>query len=302
MYVLTFVAFFERLLYPLFQTTKRNARIEHMPELRRAAGLEALIPETSRVTESQKDGISSAAVECLAAKGTAAARGETDAQEQETRKDHGAAAEPRDTCPRNADASGDRGDSPDGSEVARGAGENAATDGKRRAKQTEGLAFVQWDDENASNATGEAVGASDGQSLSPHDASQTAQTALGESSPASTILALAAEALTTSNTGGGGSNRARVKSAGITTVLGRARREEERRRAELFQVFPLAAEWGGLSIATLLDHGLLERRGRIASISGEATASAVLRKTLEVHFKITKQQYIESCGNCRVPA
>lgn len=48
------------------------------------------------------------------------------------------------------------------------------------------------------------------------------------------------------------------------------------------QVFPMAAEWGGLSLATLLDHGLLEKRTEIGFISAEATASAVLQKTLEV--------------------
>lgn len=44
----------------------------------------------------------------------------------------------------------------------------------------------------------------------------------------------------------------------------------------------MAAEWGGLSLAALLNHGLLETRREIGSISAEATASAVLRKTLEV--------------------
>lgn len=46
----------------------------------------------------------------------------------------------------------------------------------------------------------------------------------------------------------------------------------------------MAAEWGALSLETLLNHGLLERRREIGSISAEATASAVLRKTLEVGF------------------
>lgn len=46
----------------------------------------------------------------------------------------------------------------------------------------------------------------------------------------------------------------------------------------------MAAEWGGLSLATLLNHGLLEKIKMIGSISAEATASAVLRKTLEVGF------------------
>lgn len=44
----------------------------------------------------------------------------------------------------------------------------------------------------------------------------------------------------------------------------------------------MAAEWGGLSLATLLNHGLLDKIKMIGSISAEATASAVLRKTLEV--------------------
>lgn len=48
----------------------------------------------------------------------------------------------------------------------------------------------------------------------------------------------------------------------------------------------MAAEWGGISLAKLLDHGLLDRRKEIGSISAEATASAVLRKTLEVDMWI----------------
>lgn len=52
------------------------------------------------------------------------------------------------------------------------------------------------------------------------------------------------------------------------------------------QVFPMAAEWGGLTLSTLLSHGLLENRKEIGSISAEATASAVLRKTLDVSPKI----------------
>lgn len=52
----------------------------------------------------------------------------------------------------------------------------------------------------------------------------------------------------------------------------------------------MAAEWGGLSLATLLGHGLLERRKEIGSISAEATASAVLRKTLEVDLSVNLGQ------------
>ncbi len=47
----------------------------------------------------------------------------------------------------------------------------------------------------------------------------------------------------------------------------------------------MAAEWGGLSIGTLLRHGLLDKRREIGSISVEATASAVLRRALEVEFE-----------------
>lgn len=68
----------------------------------------------------------------------------------------------------------------------------------------------------------------------------------------------------------------------IINVASRARREEARRRLELYEVFPMAAEWGGLTLATLLNHGLLERRETISAISAEATASALLRQTLEV--------------------
>lgn len=50
----------------------------------------------------------------------------------------------------------------------------------------------------------------------------------------------------------------------------------------------MAAEWGGLSLATLLEHGLLERRKKIGLISAEATASAVLRKTLEVGLSVDR--------------
>lgn len=76
----------------------------------------------------------------------------------------------------------------------------------------------------------------------------------------------------------------RSRATGIMTVAGRVRREEVRRRAELYKVFPMAAEWGALSLATLLNHGLLEKRGEIGSISTEATASAVLKQTLEVWY------------------
>lgn len=44
----------------------------------------------------------------------------------------------------------------------------------------------------------------------------------------------------------------------------------------------MAAEWGGLTLAALLNHGLLEKRREIGFISAEATASAVLGNTLEV--------------------
>lgn len=54
----------------------------------------------------------------------------------------------------------------------------------------------------------------------------------------------------------------------------------------------MAAEWGGVSLALLLDHGLLERRKEIGSISAEATASAVLRNTLEVNPSIC--QYLDA--------
>ncbi|CAM9401133.1 unnamed protein product [Ectocarpus fasciculatus] len=67
----------------------------------------------------------------------------------------------------------------------------------------------------------------------------------------------------------------------VSSVAGRERRGEARRRAEIYEVFPMAAEWGGVSLATLLNHGLLEKIKMIGSISAEATASAVLRKTLE---------------------
>lgn len=68
----------------------------------------------------------------------------------------------------------------------------------------------------------------------------------------------------------------------MASVAARARREEERQRAELYETFPMAAEWGGLTLATLLENGLLDKRGKIGVISAEATASAVLRNTLEV--------------------
>lgn len=90
--------------------------------------------------------------------------------------------------------------------------------------------------------------------------------------------------------GGGGTGASlalpatRARTTGIMTVAGRVRREEVRRRAELYKVSPMAAEWGALSLATLLEHGLLEKRGRIGSISSEATASAVLKQTLEVWY------------------
>lgn len=65
-------------------------------------------------------------------------------------------------------------------------------------------------------------------------------------------------------------------------VTGKARREEARRRLELYQVFPMAAEWGGLSLTTLLKHGLLEKRAEITAISAEAAAGALLQQTLQV--------------------
>eukprot|EP00903_Cladosiphon_okamuranus_P016193 g14943.t2 len=78
-----------------------------------------------------------------------------------------------------------------------------------------------------------------------------------------------------------GKSRVGKAAAVVSSVAGRGRREEARRRAELYEVFPMAAEWGGVSLAMLLDHGLLERRKKIGSISAEATATAVLRNTLE---------------------
>ncbi|CAM9120215.1 unnamed protein product, partial [Ectocarpus sp. 13 AM-2016] len=79
------------------------------------------------------------------------------------------------------------------------------------------------------------------------------------------------------------SGKLRVSKAAavVSSVAGRERRGDARRRAEVYEVFPMAAEWGGLSLATLLSHGLLENIKVIGSISAEATASAVLRKTLE---------------------
>lgn len=68
----------------------------------------------------------------------------------------------------------------------------------------------------------------------------------------------------------------------MMSSVGRLRRERARQRAEIHGVFPMAAEWGGLTLAALLKHGLLERKSKICAISEEATASAVLRKTLEV--------------------
>ena len=71
-------------------------------------------------------------------------------------------------------------------------------------------------------------------------------------------------------------------SAGTMSAVGRARREQARQRAEIYRAFPMAAEWGGLTLSTLLNQGLLDRRRKICAISAEATASATLRKTLEV--------------------
>ncbi|CAM9191667.1 unnamed protein product [Ectocarpus sp. 4 AP-2014] len=79
----------------------------------------------------------------------------------------------------------------------------------------------------------------------------------------------------------GGKLRVSKAAAVVSSVAGRERREDARRRAEVYEVFPMAAGWGGLSLSTLLDHGLLEKIKVIGSISAEATASAVLRKTLE---------------------
>lgn len=55
----------------------------------------------------------------------------------------------------------------------------------------------------------------------------------------------------------------------------------------------MAAEWGGLSLAMLLDHGLLASRKEIGAISAEATASAVLRKTLEVDLPVPSPLFSE---------
>lgn len=52
------------------------------------------------------------------------------------------------------------------------------------------------------------------------------------------------------------------------------------------QLFPMAAEWGGIFLATLLGHGLLEKTKTIGCISAEATASAVLQKTLDVSLEV----------------
>lgn len=68
----------------------------------------------------------------------------------------------------------------------------------------------------------------------------------------------------------------------MMSSVGHARRERARQCAEIHEVFPMAAEWGGLTLAVLLKRGLLERKSKICAISEEATASAVLRKTLEV--------------------
>ncbi|CAM9710944.1 unnamed protein product [Scytosiphon promiscuus] len=80
-----------------------------------------------------------------------------------------------------------------------------------------------------------------------------------------------------------GSSKPRVGKAAmaLSSAAGRGRREEARRRAELYEVFPMAAEWGGVLLATLLSHGLLDKTKTIGSISAEATASAVLQKTLD---------------------
>lgn len=68
----------------------------------------------------------------------------------------------------------------------------------------------------------------------------------------------------------------------------------------------MAAEWGGISLTVLLDHGLLERRKEIGSISAEATASAVLRKTLEVgllsfQYPMTNKNACEQRYRCAPP-
>lgn len=101
------------------------------------------------------------------------------------------------------------------------------------------------------------------------------------------LLSMIARTSTKGNTDGGrmpgddGQVRG-SKVSKIFTVAGRTRREEVRRRMELHEVFPMAAEWGGLTLATLLNHGVLEKRENIKAISAEATASALLRQTLEV--------------------
>ncbi|CAB1111071.1 unnamed protein product [Ectocarpus sp. CCAP 1310/34] len=57
----------------------------------------------------------------------------------------------------------------------------------------------------------------------------------------------------------GGKLRVSKAAAVVSSAAGRERRGDARRRAEVYEVFPMAAEWGGLSLATLLNHGLLEK-------------------------------------------
>ncbi|CAM9103796.1 unnamed protein product, partial [Discosporangium mesarthrocarpum] len=66
-----------------------------------------------------------------------------------------------------------------------------------------------------------------------------------------------------------------------STGEARKKREEHTRFMELNKISPMAAAWGGLEISLLMDHGLLTKRHEIDIISAEATASAVLKQTLE---------------------
>lgn len=68
----------------------------------------------------------------------------------------------------------------------------------------------------------------------------------------------------------------------MMSSVGHTRREQAGQDAKFHEAFPMAAGWGALTLAALLERGLLKRKSKICAISEEATASAVLRKTLEV--------------------
>lgn len=268
-----------------------------MPELRRAAGLTTLVPAAASSTEARLDGSSSAAAHSSALEDCTTPGNDKTTTAKYLENGHGADASHAEDGLRNDGNCGDQRDPLGGSEIGNHnkiSTDNRDGDGSSSIgnKQTEPNVSSHPEDASDNKPTGEVAAPGDSTAASSAKASQqnpsTAepeQPVEEELVPKKSLLSLASAVLTSTRLANAGGGETRIKATETTAAADRTRREEARRSAELYKAFPMAGAWGGLSLAVLLKNGLLDKRGEIGSISAEATASAVLSKTLKVIMK-----------------